>query len=619
MGFDVVQEPESTVGPREISGALQFILDHYLSAREREQFGSASDIWKACQHLQDSLEASSPIHTRPTLRVTWSVGQGNWARVPWVAFLDRRETHTTRRGVYCVLLFREDMTGVYLTLNQGVTQPKVDHGGSRGGRQYVQENAKRIQSVVGGQIEAAGFQLDDTIDLRASGDLGKDYEYSTIAHKLYETGRIPEDPALLADLEAILTAYDFYLTNTGKSQQRMRQGHVSHPDQVFELARACDKLVSDIAASGFVYEPWQIAAFVSAIRTKPFVILAGITGTGKSKLPELVAQFTGGCERTIPVRPDWTDSADVLGYLDLEGHFRPGAVLVVARNAADDRDRQWFCVVDEMNLARVEQYFAEVLSRMEKRRPADGGGYESDPLLSLLLGSQDDGWSKVALPSNLAIVGTVNMDEASHTFSRKVLDRAFTLELSNVDLGAWGVQPDLEPSDDHPSWPSSAWHPRAVSLSSFVDATESDRAEVGRVIEALAQANAYLSAAQLQVGYRARDEVALFVLHASDVRGSFQDRNGDPVDPLDLALQMKILPRIVGGSAPIRHALRRLLGWAAGGTGEDDDATADELTEQWKKSGFPPSLPDSRFPHTAARLCVMWDRLVTEGFTSFWL
>src|SRR6266511_2465180 len=73
-------------------------------------------------------------------------------------------------------------------------------------------------------------------------------------------------------------------------------------------------LIDFIGGRGFIFEPWQIAAFVTAVRTKPFVILAGISGTGKSKLASLIAQGTGSELTLVPVRPDWTDSSDLLGY-----------------------------------------------------------------------------------------------------------------------------------------------------------------------------------------------------------------------------------------------------------------------------------------------------------------
>jgi len=62
------------------------------------------------------------MKTRQHLKVEWSAGVGRWAKIPWIALMDRRETTTTQQGVYCVYLFREDMSGVYLTLNQGVNK-----------------------------------------------------------------------------------------------------------------------------------------------------------------------------------------------------------------------------------------------------------------------------------------------------------------------------------------------------------------------------------------------------------------------------------------------------------------------------------------------------------------
>jgi 5-methylcytosine-specific restriction enzyme B len=97
------------------------------------------------------------------------------------------------------------------------------------------------------------------------------------------------------------------------------------------------------------------------------------------------------------------------------------------------------------------------------------------------------------------------------------------------------------------------------------------------------------------------------------------DREGSPVDPLDLALQMKVLPRIVGGSSAVRHALMQLLGWANGGVplATEDDARA--VVEGWELDGRPGALSGARLPRTAARLCIMWERMIAEGYTSFWL
>lgn len=107
-----------------LRSGIELVLSQYADARRTQPFGSAAPIWAIFKSLNDAFQASAPVSARPTVHAAWSAGQGNWARIAWVAFLDSRETSTTRRGVYPVLLFRQDLTGAYLTLAQGVTEPK---------------------------------------------------------------------------------------------------------------------------------------------------------------------------------------------------------------------------------------------------------------------------------------------------------------------------------------------------------------------------------------------------------------------------------------------------------------------------------------------------------------
>lgn len=381
--------------------------------------------------------------------------------------------------------------------------------------------------------------------------------------------------------------------------------------QAFDRVVSTEQLLEDLDSAGWVFHPFQIAAYLAALRTKPFVILAGVSGTGKSQLPQLVAERTGGrCDR-IAVRPDWTDSSEVLGYVDLTPSFRPGPLARIAREASEVGSKFRVALVDEMNLARVEQYFAEVLSAIEAP-----DGARSLLVLDLPASAQD--WRGLALPRNLGIVGTVNMDESTHGFSRKVLDRAFTLELSEVRLDLWrraGVLPAARAP-----WPAAAWVPDALRPA---DLPDDDARAVDQVVEHLSRANRVLSRAQLQIGYRTRDEVVLFVHHARQLGGTFRTREGDAADPLDLAIQMKLLPRIAGGSGGVSRVVYGLLAWAIGKSmgslGEADERKiAQEVMTVWR-AGRPDALSDSRFPRTAARLCLMAERLETDGFTAYWL
>jgi 5-methylcytosine-specific restriction enzyme B len=194
-----------------ISELLETILQDFPAARNSGQFGKENEIWAIFLELEKSLAKTQLFQIFPTLRLKWSVGQGNWAKIPWVAFLDTRETTTTQRGVYCVFLFRQDSSGVYLTLNQGVTEP-LEKMGSIEGRSFLRSNAAEIREKQK-ELATCGFLIDDTIDLRTTLGLGSEYEASTICHKLYERGAIPGDEQIKEDLEMILGEYSKYLNN----------------------------------------------------------------------------------------------------------------------------------------------------------------------------------------------------------------------------------------------------------------------------------------------------------------------------------------------------------------------------------------------------------------------
>lgn len=220
--------------------------------------------------------------------------------------------------------------------------------------------------------------------------------------------------------------------------------------------------------------------FMTALRTKPFLLLAGISGTGKSqKVQELAfmtcpkgelretGSTTPGNYSLIEVKPNWHDSTELFGYYSaLSGKYEITDFIRFTYKAIQNPDVPFFLCLDEMNLAPVEQYFAEFLSVLETRKKTKYG-IESQPLLSkekfsgcklqeYVLTDEDgvvtiDGKSYnmkdlyspedseiieylkengLQLPENLFVIGTVNMDDTTHQFSRKVIDRAFTIEMN---------------------------------------------------------------------------------------------------------------------------------------------------------------------------------------------
>jgi MoxR-like ATPase len=357
-----------------------------------------------------------------------------------------------------------------------------------------------------------------------------------------------------------------------------------------DLQEKVTALADGLASLGMVFEPWQVAAYVTAVRTKPFVVLAGVSGTGKSKLPRLVAELTGSTFRLVPVKPDWTDSAQTIGYENLAGHFVPGEFLREADEAMANDARQHFILLDEMNLARIEYYLAEVLSLLEERQRQADGSIISPPLVpEAPPDAAGRVWSTVAIPGNLGVIGSLNMDETTHGFSRKVLDRAFVLEFSDIDLTSLPVSPkDVEQVE----WSMEDWAPPILSVRELSAAHEETFKSVGAE---LGKVNDLLLPLQVQVGYRVRDELVIFIVNSADCSDSFRTRAGEKVDPMDLGMSMKVLPRVQGGGPSIKRALEGLRQWAAG-------------------DGAAPT-----YPLTLARVEAMSRRFDDEGFTSFWL
>lgn len=191
--------------------SLNTILQGYVASRTSEVMSSNAEMWKVFERCENFLQKHELLEKFPHISVKASVGQGVWAKVPWVVFLDNRETTSTQRGVYCVILFRQNMSGLYFTFNQGVTDPLRQFGAVKG-KQNIRDIANTLRPTCG-LLRVAGFSLAGDIDLQADKGLGTNYEVSTIAHKFYETSNLPEEKQLLADLDALLRTYDAFVVN----------------------------------------------------------------------------------------------------------------------------------------------------------------------------------------------------------------------------------------------------------------------------------------------------------------------------------------------------------------------------------------------------------------------
>ena len=338
-----------------------------------------------------------------------------------------------------------------------------------------------------------------------------------------------------------------------------------------------------IDAKGFNYEENLIENFYLGLLTKPFVILAGISGTGKTKLVRLFAEAVGAEYSLVSVRPDWSDSSDLFGHTDINGEFRRGAVIDFLKAANDDPNKPYILCLDEMNLARVEYYMSDILSVLETRVLDGDGNIKTDVLVSKDYCRGIDGrnlYGELRFPQNLFIVGTVNMDETTFPFSKKVLDRANTIEFSYVDLLA---MPSFEKEKLQKIELSDGFlKARYITLN---DCDITDRDYITGICTYLGRINAILKRANAHIGYRVRDEIAFYMLY--NRRFNLLEEK----TAFDNQIMQKILPRIQGSGESVRTMLEEL----------KKLCESEKYLASTEKIGF------------------MLKRYEEDGFTSYWL
>jgi hypothetical protein len=337
-------------------------------------------------------------------------------------------------------------------------------------------------------------------------------------------------------------------------------------------------IIERIRARGFMLSEQIIRAYHVALRTRPLVILPGISGTGKTRLTRLYAdavvgeRFAPGQENEryllVAVQPDWHSARDLLGYYNaITGKYHPTPFLRFLLRASADPSARYFVCLDEMNLARPEYYLAPILSAMETDdRLIDLGapGAVVETVTGEVLSNP------FRLPANVAIIGTVNVDESAHALSDKLLDRANVIELTDVDLEGFRTA-----------------YPGAID-----DA-------IWNVIVAV---HGIVARAGQPFGYRVLSEIIRYIEQSQGVL--------TPQQALDLQIKQKILPKLRGDDTPrLRHALIDLLELLLGAP-----------QSAWKRAAYiaAEAIAEAPFPESAEKVRRMLERLDADGFTDFY-
>lgn len=375
--------------------------------------------------------------------------------------------------------------------------------------------------------------------------------------------------------------------------------------------------------------------YEAAIKSKPFLLLAGISGTGKSRIVRELARacWDEGSEEfkaqkpknfeMVQVKPNWHDSSELIGYVSrVSGSpvFVAGDFLKFVAKAWENPDVPHFLCLDEMNLAPVEQYFAEYLSVVESRKADENGVITTDPILkkceeqwyfdlTAQLTRDDEVRARfnkdgIAIPQNLIVVGTVNMDETTFSFSRKVLDRAMTIEMNEVDLFG-GLD------DRHEKIGKLEAGNLIGTAVEGVDVYRENKEVCDTTLNYLQAVNLNLEGTPFKVAYRTRNEFLLYVVnnlpYNKDKDGKEIPQQGVIARALDEITSMKILSRIEGDSDKIGNLLEEL-----GKTvSEQLKVISGKEYSEKKNDG------EKVYSVSLAKLKEMEGRL-KSGYTSFW-
>lgn len=585
--------------------------------------------------LIQAIETTLPSPTDYLLKA--SAGAGNWADVPWLSILNPAITESTQSGIYPVYLFRSDGSGVYLSLGFGTTELKRQYGTT-----LAKQKAEELRTTIRG-LDNRLDDWDQKVDLRSNTTLGQSYEWASAGAKFYPLDNMPDDNTLRSDLIELLEIY---------------------ADVNLETYQNSMPVISN-----------------AQLLSKPFLLLAGISGTGKTRFVREQAKTSGQFAETYcltSVRPDWHEPSDLLGYIsrlngaaeyittdvlqfiakawraiadsgltvEVQESEGQGEHLVVAgeRDELDKVLPYWLCL-DEMNLAPVEQYFADYLSVLETREwrwTGDSFTYNCDALLKpatinevadneklrkeLGFDSEeyDDLWADICqyglgIPFNLLVAGTVNMDETTHGFSRKVIDRALSFDFGAFfpnDYNDFFTPTSCNKRFSYPIW----------SHASQADLANTFDADGAKTVAFLSAVNEVLKNTPFELAFRALNELLLAVA------------SSQPQDDLTLKavwddfMMCKVLPRIEGDTDKLTTSdgkallveLNTVLAaqlapiWLASDTDE-----ANQRPDLYREKAIEGDATDEqkvlRIPcRSKAKLQWMSERLASATFTSFW-
>ncbi len=356
-------------------------------------------------------------------------------------------------------------------------------------------------------------------------------------------------------------------------------------------------------SKGFIFPYEDLCNYYLSLRTKPFVILAGISGTGKSRLVEIFSEAVGATVENgqlcvISVKPDWSDNTELFGYKTINEKYVPGELTSFIYEASKytNKDKPFFVCLDEMNLARVEHYFSDYLSLLESRKNVNGE-FKTNKIFPDEYFNGESKYSGLSIPENLYIVGTVNMDDTTYSFSKKVLDRANTIEFSEIRLDIMDF-PDnyIEPK----LFNNSVFKSKYLSIK---EALKDDREFVLGINKKIIDINEILAVYNRHFGYRIRDQIVFYMIENKNLGLLHED------EAFDYQIMQKILPQIAGSDNGIKKILVELYNFCNPQNKILSDINYLDEAET--------NIEDAVYMKSAKKIVAML-RGFSDGYASFW-
>jgi len=538
-----------------------------------------ASMWE--HRKNNDFEQSSLKCSYRGLLVKASIGMsGNISKIPWISFCAKGQK--THKGIYPVLLFY-------------------------GTPEFLQKNNNR--TIVKKIVLAYGISATEVPDIlwgsavddkKTIADAFVKWNYSTSDNgiKKYNSSYVFEeyeweDPIdyekIQIDIDKIIDIYMAVLVSTDKKTVTVPP--IRTP--ILKSAKTINstELIMGILSTGLIYSDTLIKRLAFSLMAKPFVILSGLTGSGKTQLALAFAKCLSENIKeqvcTVSIGADWTNREPLLGYPNA---LQPGkyeepesGVLQLLMRANDNPSKPYFLILDEMNLSVVERYFADFLSAME-----------SGESIKLWDNEKGNVPKEILLSKNVFIIGTINVDETTYMFSPKVLDRASVIEFKiapNEMEHYLGETVNINLAN--------AYSACADMAEDFVNKAQSQVAKDDKQKDVLLSFFKELKKVNAEFGYRTVNEICRY-LHFAE-----KDENGlKGNEAVDTAILQKLLPKLHGSAKKLKKVLGPMWKLCL------KDGVTKEIDTEFNATDF-------KYPESAEKIQRMYNAVVDNGFTSF--